>query len=147
MAILLLCTAIALLQVQMRHNSAPEACATVLRTFITVDQRPTRGVILVNTVPGSLGTLKVLLSGKLQEGDETYTIARELRVKYTNKDEYHPMIVDKSIQKDRDTVSQAHLDKIFPGEGQYLHIKINRLDENTYAYSDNYSPIFVCTTQ
>lgn len=88
----------------------------------------------------------MLFSGKMQEGEKSYTVSRELLMQYDYNDTYYPMTVEQSITRARDTLSQTQLDKLFPREGQYLHIKIDRLDENTYAFSDNHSPMFVCTT-
>ncbi|HID9655693.1 TPA: hypothetical protein ACXJN2_000741 [Serratia marcescens] len=144
--LLVLCIAVGLLSMQMRRGNTPGTCATVLQTFITVAQRPTHGVILVNTVSYAPGKMKMLFSGKMQEGEQSYTVSRELLMQYDYNDAYYPMTVEQSITRPRDTLSQTQLDKLFPREGQYLHIKIDRLDENTYAFSDNHSPMFICTT-
>ncbi|BEO22611.1 hypothetical protein ACTVNX_03615 [Serratia nevei] len=140
-------TAILLFFIQVRQERTPPSCATVIKTFITLDARPTHGVILVNTTPSALGAMKVLLSGKIEDGDVSYTVSKELIMRYAYKGTHYPMTVEKSIDRVRDSVSKTKLDKVFPQEGQYLHMKISRIDENTYAFTDNYSPIFICTTR
>jgi len=145
-ALLLLCAAIAFVFSKTRQANTPVACSTVIKTAITLDNRSTHGLILVNTVPIASNQMKILLSGKIEEGDKAYTVSRELVLRYRYSDTYHPMTLEKSINRVRDTVAQAELEKLFPQQGQYLHMKINRIDENTYVFSDNYSPIFICTT-
>ncbi|WP_454877350.1 hypothetical protein [Serratia inhibens] len=127
------------------RHTIPE-CKAVTKTVNYTKEGRIDTMLMVSVVPFSWNKVNAILDGQVIQGGEKYTVSRLLTAEYVYENDHYYLQNKKIIRHPRDNVQGEEANRVMPGGSvKNSFMKIEKVNDSSYLFSDNNSPFFVCT--
>ncbi|MGQ8708722.1 hypothetical protein ACUTSW_22385 [Serratia sp. TSA_198.1] len=122
------------------------ACKSVIKIIRPINGEKEESLLLLSVVPSGFRETTFVINGHASAGNGGYTISRVIEADYTYKSGYYHFTVKDVKKQPADNIEQDEVSKTIPIlNSKYFLLKIERLSNNSFVFTGNRAPAFICT--